>query len=77
MSDTQNRSANANTGSKSIQNTEGNKSAFNSEDGSSLEQFISFMKENWKPVLSELVAAGVTAYLTHDQKSKLSKTAKN
>ncbi len=41
--------------------------------GGQLDQFVTYMKGNWKTILSELVAAGVSAYLAHGAKEKSSK----
>jgi len=46
-------------------------------DGPQLERFVAYMKENWKPILTQLVAVGVTAYLTHDAKTKMANRAKS
>ncbi|MGE3975460.1 MAG: hypothetical protein AB7F59_13125 [Bdellovibrionales bacterium] len=46
-------------------------------EASQLEQLAVFLKENWRPILTELVAAGVTAYLTHDAKTKTARKAAN
>ena len=44
------------------------------ESGSNqLDQFVTYMKNNWKVILSELVAAGVSAYIAQSQKEKGSK----
>jgi hypothetical protein len=42
-----------------------------SSEGGQLEQFVSYMKTNWKTLLTELVGAGVTAYLTHGKDNAL------
>ena len=49
------------------------------EGTNQLEEFITYMKGNWKIILSELVAAGVTAYITHSKKDRegKDKTAHN
>ena len=46
----------------------------NTESGSQLDQLVSFIKNNWKSVLTELVSAGVAAYLAHSAKEKASAT---
>ncbi len=47
-------------------------------DGDSIfDQFTSFMKSNWRPLLMEMVAAGVTAYMTHASPSSKSSKAPN
>jgi hypothetical protein len=59
--------------SKPVNNLSSEASGISENLSGQLDQFVSYMKENWKPILTELVAAGVTAYLTHDAKSKMSK----
>jgi hypothetical protein len=51
----------------------GSSTAQTQGEGSQLEQFVTYVKANWRPVLTELVAAGVTAYLAHGAKDKASK----
>jgi hypothetical protein len=43
------------------------------EGGNQLDQFVTYMKANWKTILTELVAAGVSSYLAHGIKDKASK----
>ncbi len=40
------------------------------KEGAHLDQFVSYVRENWKVILSELVSSGVTAYLTYSAKEK-------
>ena len=40
-----------------------------------LDQFVSFMKKNWRPLVMEAVAAGVTAYLTYSHDGRKPKSA--
>ncbi len=51
----------------------GQQNAQSNQSGGQLEQFVGYMKSNWRPLLSELVATGVTAYLTHTAKEKSTK----
>lgn len=37
------------------------------------EGFVEYAKQNWKVILSELVAAGVTAYLAYSEKQRKSR----
>ena len=66
---TQKASVNENTSeSKSLTSARGNANPVPSTgfDGENLlDQFSTFMKANWRPLLMEAVAAGVTAYMTY------------
>ena len=41
--------------------------------GQQFEQVMAYIKENWRTILSEVVAAAVTAYLAHQKQTKVKK----
>jgi hypothetical protein len=55
------------------QNESTPKESSNESQGTKLDQFVSYAKENWREVLAELVTAGVTAYIAQNAKSKSQK----
>jgi hypothetical protein len=57
--------------SRGVQQQNMNRDGGESEQGGEkLEQLTSFIKENWKTILTDLVTAGVNAYLIHGKKTK-------
>ena len=61
------------SGTLSSPGTQSNSKPQDGKEGANLDAFVMYMKDNWKVILSELVTAGVTAYLAHSAKEKAAK----